>query len=71
MAEGHGRESWAHTSLIAALLANAHRDPKKGRPFRVNDFNPYGRERLGNVIEVTRENVSILRQAFSRFGGGH
>ena len=24
MAEGHGRDAWAHTALIAALLANAN-----------------------------------------------
>jgi len=67
MAEGHGRESWSHTSLVCALLANAHRDPKKGRPFRVDDFNPYGRETSGQAIEVTRDNIGTLRQAFSRF----
>ncbi|MBI1373355.1 MAG: hypothetical protein GC159_11545 [Phycisphaera sp.] len=41
MAEGLGRERWAHTSLICTLIANAHRDPKKRRPFTPDDFNPY------------------------------
>jgi hypothetical protein len=33
MAEARGRESWAHTSAILALIANVNRDPKKTRPF--------------------------------------
>lgn len=41
MAEGLGRERWAHTSIICTLIANAHRDPKKHRPFTPDDFNPY------------------------------
>jgi len=28
MAEGHGRDVWAHTSLLAALLGNAKRRPE-------------------------------------------
>lgn len=75
MVEGHGREQWAHTSLICALIANAHRDPKKQRPFKPDDFNPYvdtrnRHERLsdgtsGDVIEVNSETVSIMRAAFT------
>jgi len=63
MAEGHGRDEWGRTALLCALVANAHRDPKKGRAFKVADFDPYGRE-PGEVIEVNRENIGILKQAF-------
>lgn len=74
MAEGHGREQWAHTSVICALFANAHRDPKKQRPFKPDDFNPYvdrhHRARhadgaSGDVIEVNNDTVSLLRSAFT------
>jgi len=63
MAEGHGRDEWGRTALLCALVANAHRDPKKGRAFRVADFDPFGRE-PGEVIEVNRENIGTLKQAF-------
>ncbi|MBU0717311.1 MAG: hypothetical protein KJ749_03605 [Planctomycetes bacterium] len=41
MAEARGRESWTHTSGILALIANVNRDPKKTRPFKPSDFDPY------------------------------
>ena len=63
MAEGHGRDEWGRTALLCALVANAHRDPKKGRAFKVADFDPFGRE-PGEVIEVNRENIGTLKQAF-------
>ena len=63
MAEGHGRDEWGRTALLCALVANAHRDPKKGRAFRVADFDPFGRE-PGEVIEVNGENIGTLKQAF-------
>jgi ribose-phosphate pyrophosphokinase len=44
MAEGLGRERWAHTSLICTLVANANRDPKRTRPFKPLDFDPYARQ---------------------------
>jgi len=66
MAEGQGRERWAHTALISALLANANRDPKKHRPFRPADFNPHAdRSRHGDVIEVDAETVGLMREAFT------
>lgn len=42
MAEGKSKSLWAHTSLIMALLAELHRDPKeRTRPFSPADFNPH------------------------------
>jgi hypothetical protein len=41
MAEARCRQAWRHTSAVMALLANIHRDPKKTRPFRPADFDPY------------------------------
>ena len=65
MAEGHGRDEWGRMAFLCALMANCHRDPKKGRAFRVADFDPFGRE-PGEVIEVNRENIATLKQAFTR-----
>jgi len=73
MAEGLGRERWAHTSVICTLIANAHRDPKKHRPFTPDDFNPYaergsrraaGKASGADVIEVTSDNIGLMRAAF-------
>ena len=64
MAEGHGRDEWGRLSVLCALIGNAHRDPKKGRAFKPSDFDPFGRE-PGEVIEVNRENIGLLREAFA------
>jgi len=81
MAEGLGRERWAHTSIICTLIANAHRDPKKHRPFTPDDFNPYAepgsrKKRShrgtggtggagGDVIEINNETIGLMRSAFT------
>jgi hypothetical protein len=62
MAEGLGRRRWAHTSLVCALIANANRDPKKGRPFKPSDFDPYARETRRRRTADTQD-LSILREA--------
>jgi len=64
MAEGHGRDEWGRTALLCALVANAHRDPKKGQAFKVADFDQFGRE-PGEVIEVNRENIGLMKEAFA------
>ena len=63
MAEGRGREGWAHTSAILALIANVNRDPKKTRPFKPSDFDPYSaKDRREDAIEVS--DMAVLRDAF-------
>ena len=71
MAEGHGRDAWGRMSVLCALIGNAHRDPKKGRAFKPSDFDPFGPEhgRGGEVIEVNRENIGLLREAFTEQKG--
>lgn len=64
MAEGHGRDAWERTALLSALIANAHRDPKKGRAFKPGDFDPYRRER-DEVVEVDRVGIETLKAAFT------
>ena len=63
MAEGRGRDAWAHTSSLMALIANATRDPKKGRSFRPDHFNPYVRRRTMGV-PITPDNIGLLKAAF-------
>ena len=63
MAEGHGRDEWGRLSVLLALTANCHRDPKKGRVLKPSDYDPFGRE-PGEVVEVNRENIGTLKQAF-------
>ena len=66
MAEGHGRDEWGRMSVLCALIGNANRDPKKGRAFNPSDFDPFGPDhgRVGEVIEVNRENIGTLKEAF-------
>ncbi len=65
MAEAECRERWNHTSAAMALLANIHRDRKKGRAFRPSDFNPYERgRRCREGIRLARGNMGLLKQAF-------
>ena len=70
MAEGRAEESWGRLSCLLALLANAHRDPKKTSPFSPTDFNPYVRKRAGmghsNEVEVT--DFSALKDALTGSG---
>ncbi|MCZ2341695.1 MAG: hypothetical protein LC104_07850 [Bacteroidales bacterium] len=61
MAESAGRERWTHTSAVLALLANVHRDPKKGRAFTTADFHPYLRHVERTDIKV---GIGVLRQVF-------
>ena len=68
MAEGHGRDAWARCSVLCALIANANRDPKKGRAFKPSDFDPYDKQR-GEVIEVTPETIGPLKEAFCQQQG--
>jgi hypothetical protein len=63
MAEGRGREHWAHTSALLALLANVHRDPKKHRAFSPADFNPYEALERRNTKAKTKD-LSILKSVF-------
>jgi hypothetical protein len=44
-----------------ALLANLHRDPKRTRPFRPADFDPYEARKAKAVSEG---DLGLLKQAF-------
>ena len=63
MAEGLGRERWAHTSIICSLIANGNRDPKKHRPFKPSDFDPYARMDRRSRKVAGRESLALLKEA--------
>ena len=60
MAEARNRADWARTSSLMALAANIVRDPRKGRPARPSDFDPYAvkaepRRLRGRELEILRD----------------
>lgn len=63
MAEGRCKEAWTRASVLLALLANAHRDPKRAQAFRPSDFNPYELRAKETPAPKTK-NLSILKTVF-------
>ena len=63
MAEGLGRERWAHTSMLCVLIVNGNRDPKKHRPFKPSDFDPYARMDRRSRKVAGRESLALLKEA--------
>ncbi|MGH7143119.1 MAG: hypothetical protein ACREJ2_03175 [Planctomycetota bacterium] len=63
MAEGHGREAWAHTAALLALTANVHRDPKKSKPFSPSDFHPYEAAACRKPVPKLKD-LSVLKAVF-------
>lgn len=41
MADAKARFEWGIASSVMALMANLQRDPKKGKPLKPSDFNPF------------------------------
>ena len=41
MAEAKAKFEWGIASSVMSLLANLNRDPKKGKPLKPSDFNPF------------------------------
>lgn len=69
MAEARGRDNWAHTSAVLALVANVNRDPKKTRAYKPSDFDPYSaRDKRDEAIEVT--DMAVLKDAFLPVSAG-
>ena len=68
MVEAARREAWQHTAWLAALIANANRDPKrKPTPFTPDDFNPMvsRRERKAKGIAVDENTIGDVKRMFS------
>ncbi|MCL4742281.1 MAG: hypothetical protein KJZ54_08765 [Phycisphaerales bacterium] len=48
------------TSSLMALIANAHRDPKKHGPFKPTDFDPTSR----SLAQPIKAGVGVLKDVF-------
>ena len=58
------KDLWDQTSLLAMLLANANRDPKKKRkPYTTADFDPYEKRKKKKPRAVTKEEWQAVGQA--------
>jgi hypothetical protein len=64
MAEARTREAWNHTSATLAMLANVNRDPKKSRPYKPADFNPYAETKKQAGVVINKDNMDLLKTAF-------
>jgi hypothetical protein len=62
MAEARERSAWGRTSALLALIANAHRDARKTRPFKPSDFDPFARRGSGG--ESATNDIPGLRALF-------
>lgn len=62
MAQGASREQWNHTSSLLALLANCHRDPKKGRARKPADFHPQSKRTQRKPLPTA--DITILKSVF-------
>ena len=68
MAEGRAKFEWGIISSQMALAANLQRDPKKGKPFKPSDFNPFTPS-PPKIILCGEEMKEALKAAFCRGGG--
>lgn len=69
MTESRERSEWGRLSNLMALVANAHRDPKKHSTVRPESFNPYaGADRYSELTRRKRPKapLTILRDVFCR-----
>ena len=69
MTESRERSEWGRLSNLMALVANAHRDPKRHSTVRPEAFNPYAGS--GRYSELTRRKrakapLTVLRDVFCR-----
>lgn len=60
MAEARQKHDWSMTSSLMALIANAHRDPKKHGPFKPTDFDPTSRSHAQPITA----GVEVLKDVF-------
>ena len=64
MAEARSKDNWQHPAALLALLANAHRDPKKTGPFKPDDFNPFAETTEPIRRNDNQEACALLKDAF-------
>ena len=60
---------WGRVSSLMAIIANAHRDPKRQRLSKPADFNPYcEKETAGSYARLRRVKapLTVLRDVWCR-----
>ena len=71
MAESRERSEWGRLSSLMALVANAHRDPKRHSTVRPEAFNPYAGRAAAELTRRSRPKapLTVLRDVFCRRDG--
>jgi hypothetical protein len=66
MAMAKRRHDWQRTAGLMTVMANIHRDPKRGRAFRPEDFHPLGGApgRREDRNRITTSDPRILKALF-------
>ena len=59
MAEGRTKDEWSRTASLMAWIGNCHRDPKKTRPFRPSDFDPFAK-----AAKPIKVGVDVVKEMF-------
>jgi len=59
MSEGRQRHDWSIASAVMAVLANIHRDPKRSRPLKPADFDPFAQRTPPPKVPIT-----VLKDVF-------
>lgn len=66
MATARQKSDWERSSLLCAILANCHRDPKL-KPFTPDDFNKFAIKKQ-EVINDKKMFMQALKDAFIKKG---
>ncbi|MBI5866101.1 MAG: hypothetical protein HZB38_16655 [Planctomycetes bacterium] len=69
MAEGRVRDEWRRTSVLLALTANCHRDPKKTKAFRPADFDPFREPEKPIRVDITVLKDVFIDRQMPGYGG--
>lgn len=63
---GEARADW-RAAMLAALIANVNRDPKRGKPFRIADFMPeFNAESQREPSKTSAEMLAIFKSLTER-----
>jgi hypothetical protein len=64
MAQSRQTENWNHTAALLAMLANVHRDPKKGRALKPSDFHPVPKPKTKAEQPPIKGDIRMLKTLF-------
>jgi len=64
LADARGKFEWEQTAGLMALIVNLVRNPKKSKPAKSTDFNPYAVKPKA-IVKVP---LSVLKEVFVKGG---